>query len=74
MSKLLTVVALISSISYTSLAFGFDHILPGQLSTKGLVRMSLWYEGVDSQAEATENQELKGHKISEELDRALSDL
>jgi hypothetical protein len=74
MSKLLTVVALISSISYTSLAFGFDQILPGQLSTKGLVRMSLWYEGLNLQAETTENQDVKMPKISEELDRALSDV
>lgn len=46
-----------------------DSLFPGQLSTKSLVRMSLWYEGLEK---TIQNQEVKEVVITEELQRALS--
>ena len=74
MFKLLTVVVLMVSTIMPIKTFASDNsILPGQLSTKGLIRMSLWYEGLE-ETRKTENQEVTGMTFSEELERALLDV
>jgi hypothetical protein len=71
MFKILTAVLFLSTICSSShVQAGEEGLFPGQLSTKGLVRMSLWYEGLD-RSESSENQGVRAVEISEELERAL---
>jgi hypothetical protein len=73
MFKLLTAVLFLTTLLSTPYVHANGELqLPGQLSTKGLVRMSLWYEGLQG-SDPQENQSVKGIKISEELERALLD-
>ena len=74
MFKLLTLALILITFTLPGVASAEENVLfPGQLSTKGLVRMSLWYEGISS-IKSSENQEVKRTEISEELERALDKL
>jgi hypothetical protein len=74
MFKLLTAVLFFATFFPVSHVHASEElVLPGQLSTKGLVRMSLWYEGLES-GSLSENQRVRAVEISEELERALLDV
>jgi len=71
MFRMLTVVALLVTAFSSTVTYAFDNTgLDSQFSTKGLIRMSLWYEGINV-VSPTENQEVKPVQYSEELERAL---
>ena len=74
MFRLLTVVALLVSTLGSTGSYAFDNTgLDSQFSTKRLIRMSLWYDGIN-EVKPSENQVLTDVKFSEELERALLDV
>ena len=74
MFRILTVVVLLSSALGSNLANASEQASNVNLSTKSLVRMTLWYQGLQTSAELAENQEVSSPEVSEELERALLDL
>ena len=73
MLKLLTAVIFLSASLFVNQANAGETKEKFDLSTKSLVRMSLWYQGLQSSEELMENQEVREAKLSEELEKALVD-
>ena len=72
MTKFLSAVVTLITLSVSESALANDALLAFNLKTKQIVRMKLWYEGLDSIQEKTQqNQDVKQIKMSEELERAL---
>lgn len=73
MSKIFAVVVCLSTFMFGSIAHANDGLLGNILKTKQIVRMKLWYEGIDqAKAETDKGQEPQAIEIKEELDRALN--
>lgn len=72
MSKLLTLAVLLSTSIFTITASADDSALMEALSTKNIVRMKLWYDGIDT-IENNGQSDGKSHSkpLSEELQRAI---
>ena len=68
MFKLLTAVVLFSTLSISTKLIAAE---TSEFSTKSLVRISLWYEGLNSEIQVKENQRLKSSPMSEGLEKAL---
>lgn len=72
MIKFFTVVLTLCSINF---AFADDYLAQSALKTKNLVRMKLWYDGIDQVSESSQNQVVTTKKVQkplpEELERAL---
>lgn len=73
MTKFLSVVISLITLMLAGSSFADDGMLGFSMKTKQIVRMKLWYEGLSEPQEQTkQDQESKGPKISEELNRALN--
>lgn len=73
MTKFFALVVCLSTFMLASVAHANDGLLGNILKTKQIVRMKLWYEGVDqTQLNSEQNQDVKQIEIKEELDRALN--
>ena len=73
MTKFFALVVCLSTFMLSSIAHANDGLLGNILKTKQIVRMKLWYEGIDqAKAETAQNQDVQAIEIKEELDRALN--
>ncbi len=73
MLKLLTAVIFVGASLLSSQARAGEITQESDLSTKSLVRMSLWYQGLQTSEELVKNQDVSESKLSEELEKALVD-
>lgn len=72
MTKFLSAVVTLITLSASGAALANDGLLAFNLKTKQIVRMKLWYEGLESNQDKTQqNQEVDQVEMSEELERAL---
>lgn len=73
MTKIFAVVVCLSTFMFSSVSHANQSLLGNVLKTKQIVRMKLWYEGIDqAKVDTEQNQGVKRIEIKEELDRALN--
>lgn len=72
MSKLFALVVVLNISVFSSVCFAADTSNLLSFQTKDIVRMKLWYEGLDNLEKTQENQDVeKEVKLSEGLRRAI---
>lgn len=73
MTKFFALVVCLSTFMLSSIAHANDGLLGNILKTKQIVRMKLWYEGIDqAKVESAQGKEIQPVEIKEELNRALN--
>ena len=73
MTKFFALVICLCTFMLASVVHANESLLSNVLKTKQVVRMKLWYEGIDqAKATAQQNQDVKAVEMKEELDRALN--
>jgi hypothetical protein len=71
MSKFYSLVAILA-ISFSAQSYANDDLLMSNFKTKQIVRLKLWYEGLENAPEETQqNQELSSPELKEELSRVI---
>ena len=71
MTKFFALVVCLSTFLFSSTVFANDALLGNVLKTKQIVRLKLWYDGIEASQKNEQNQEVKKAKVNEELDRVL---
>lgn len=71
MTKFFALVVCLSTLLFSSTVFANDALLGNVLKTKQIVRLKLWYDGIEASQKNEQNQEVKKAKVNEELDRVL---
>lgn len=73
MIKIYALVVCLGTFMFMSVSHADDSLLSNILKTKQIVRMKLWYDGIEqAKSEPSQNQEVKAIVIKEELNRALN--
>ena len=73
MTKFFALVICLSTFLFASVSHANESLLGNILKTKQIVRMKLWYEGIDqAKVETEQNQDVNRVEIKEELGRALN--
>lgn len=71
MTKFFALVVCLSTFLFSGSSFANDDLLGNVLKTKQIVRLKLWYEGIDQAKSNEKNQEVSSSKVNEELSRVL---